>query len=192
MMADSSAERLVGLGDSEATLRVYLANRPPLEPYETLNGLCPLATGDIADIVAKTGNHWRKIFNLYAKLVHALDARRYFRCQLSNCHVSNYQFSSWQALRENCLLQAGSGLALLFSPPSVSVEAVQIVMGKQYAEYLGVKSLYDDWQQYTPDFMISRKGRMIGCPYFDYRQLSNEKLATLVELTKSLQNTSTG
>ncbi len=176
----------VGLGDPEASLRVFLANRPPLAPYDSLDRIHPLAAGEIADIVAKTGNHWRKIFNLYAKLMYALAPGDY---------------ASWQQLRELKLLQPGSDVALLFSapvmPPANAVRhlqsteqdlsgLIQVVMGKQHAESLGVADSCPDWEQITVDFMLSREYRMIGCPYFDYRQLSNEKLATLVELVQSL------
>ena len=68
----TSAANAIGLGVQEAALQVYIANRPPLPEYEMLSKLQPMQPGDIARIAAETGNHWRKIFNVYAKLVFAL------------------------------------------------------------------------------------------------------------------------
>ncbi len=64
----------VGLGTSclQACIRVYIANRPPMEPYEHLENVKALTQGEIQQIAQQTGNHWRKIFNVYAKFLYSL------------------------------------------------------------------------------------------------------------------------
>ncbi|OZG71859.1 hypothetical protein BTA51_19485 [Hahella sp. CCB-MM4] len=191
---DSQISPIAGLGEPEAFLRVYIANRPPLSPYDQLDHLRVLESGEIADIVAKTGNHWRKIFNLYAKLAFFLDSlaakskvgQLPDNGQIGSGQNRRSQDSTWQNYRDHTLLQRGSGQALLFSAPVLSTHAVHIIMGKQHAQSLSVMTWFDDWEIINPDFSVSRQGRMVLCPYFDYRQLSNQKLDLLVQLVTSL------
>ncbi len=162
---------VVGLGDTGASLCVYIANRPPLQRYESLDGLHALAGDEIAYIAAQTGNHWRKIFNCYAKLGYQLEPRG---------------FSRWQDYRDQYLLQAGSGQSLLFSPPQ-PIEGVSIVMGKTYAEQLRGQGMSAQGLVWVDSvFAVSRSQRLIICPYFDYRQLTNARIVQLVSLVKSL------
>ena len=128
-----------------------------------------MGMGDIKTIADQTGNHWRKVFNVYAKLAFQLN---------------NEGYASWQILRDQSLLQPGSPYALLFSEPLINATNdgnLHIVMGKGYATQLGLMDdlVYVDEAQ---QFAISSKQRLILCPYFDYRQLSNAKIDTLVEL----------
>ncbi len=167
----TAGPRVVGLGDVGAPLCVYIANRPPLQCYESLDGLQALAEDEVAYIAAQTGNHWRKIFNCYAKLGYQLDPQG---------------FSRWQDYRDQYLLQAGSGQALLFSPPQPS-EEVSIVMGKSYAEQLRGQGMSVQGLVWVDGvFAISRPQRLIICPYFDYRQLTNARIVQLVSLVESL------
>lgn len=160
--------RLIGLGDANASLRVYAPHRPPLAPYDQLDHLHALAVGELAPLVTATGNHWRKIFNLYAKLLHLLSPRE----------------PSWQDCREQRLLQAGSGTALLFSPPPpINTQGWQLVMGKAYAEALGLHQLMALQSDHGFDWSPSQ--RLILTPYFDYRALSNARLNDLYRLIDS-------
>lgn len=159
----------IGIGDSQASLKVYIANRPPLPEFELLKDLRPLSAGEIAAIVCATGNHWRKIFNLYAKLVFELGGTSQ---------------PSWQGYRDNCLLQADSGQALLFSEPELGQgDTVHIVAGYSHAEAL---DLGDGLEAVGSGFRVDGERRLVISPYFDYRQLSNAKLAELVGLVKAL------
>lgn len=160
----------VGLGDSNARLSVYIANRPPLAEYQTLQTVRAMHAGEIARIAAETGNHWRKIFNVYAKLAFALDDRG---------------FTRWQDLRDQLLLQQDSGYALLFSPPPLKADStgVRLLLGKGYAAELGLAAeliWLDD------SFARHRERDVLVCPYFDYRQLSDEKIRRLAALLKSV------
>ena len=161
----------IGLGCRDYQLAVYIANRPALKAFEELNQLRPLLAGELANVVSATGNHWRKIFNLYAKLAHQL---------------SPQQFDSWQDYRDQQLLKAQSREALLFSQPDLSrSDCVHIVSGKGYGEILcqGLPLLAVD-----PDFQICESRRLIVSPYFDYRQLSNLKLERLCQLVTGLMD----
>ncbi|GGX46014.1 DUF6942 family protein [Saccharospirillum salsuginis] len=159
----------IGLGDPAARIRVHGPNRPPLPDYEHRDTLTPAAPGELETLVAATGNHWRKIINLYAKLVHGLLP----------------EYDRWQDERDNRLLQAGSGTALLFSKPVMPVCALTLVMGKTYALDCGfTESRIPDLVTGADGIRISPSQRLILTPYFDYRQLSNARLDALVTLIK--------
>ena len=159
------------LGNASAAIKIYIENKPPLAPYQTLDYCLALKKGDIAAIAEQTGNHWRKIFNVYAKICFELDSL--------NC-------PTWQQLREGYLLQENSDQCLVFSPPCIVKPPTEltIIMGKTYATTLG---LAQKCHWLTPYFAINESLKLIVCPYFDYRQLSNEKITQLVALIKQLQ-----
>ena len=166
-----------GLGDEKATIIYYIRNRPPLSTYQELSYVMPLQNGDIARICLETGNHWRKIFNVYAKILFEL---------------APANFTTWQHLRDNTLLQKDSCHCLLFSafklPETDStgdkkISKLHIILGKGYAEELG---LSDKCTWLSQDFAINEALGIIICPYFDYRQLSNQKITQLVGLIKQL------
>jgi len=166
-----------GLGDNKPSIAVYIGNRPPLMEFERLSDVVPLKRGDVRDIGLQTGNGWRKVFNVYAKVLFELNA--------NHC-------STWQQLRDDCLLQPGCGHALLFSEfqtePDIDVSAcgvVHIITGRTYAlEHC--KTGHLEWL--NKDFAVNRSQRLIVCPYFDYRQLSNIKILQLVSLVQSFLN----
>lgn len=163
----------IGLGSHNSRINFYIANRPPIDDYPTMNNLRGLASGEIAHIVQHTSNHWRKAFNVYAKL-------------LFDWHVLNNKIDlpgSWQEYRELELFQAHSQTALLFSCPNLNdgENCIHIVAGKTHATNLHLPPLV--WLDSY--FAVNRKHRLIVAPYPDYRQLSNERIAHLIELMKS-------
>lgn len=160
---------ITGLGSKSCSLAVCLANRPPLDEYQTLRGMRAMGPGEIAHIATATGNHWRKIFNVYAKLAFKLDSEGY---------------GSWQALRDQSLLQPGSPYGLLFTaPPVASIpsdsKCIYIVAGKQYAQSLGLAEAAVWIDQH---FAVNHHQRYILSPYFDYRALSDARIDRLVAL----------
>lgn len=167
----------IGLGNQTAWLRVYTCNRPPLPEYESLDELRPAYVGEIPAIINATGNHWRKVFSLFAKLCVAVTPE--------NADLSEY--NTWQVFRDEGLLTRTQPHALLFSEPKLASEeialqdggAVHIIMGKTYADRLGLLSTCH-WVD--PNFAVLAERKIIVAPYFDYRQLSNIKLEKLVEL----------
>lgn len=160
-----------GFGNNNASIYLYIENTPPLEQYQTLNTVKPLASGEIANIAKLTGNHWRKIFNVLAKLVFELE---------------NTSFERWQILRDDALLQNNSNYCLRFDTPAfapLDCNKVHIILGKTYATKLGIA---EQCYWLTPYFAINQNKKIIVCPYFDYRQLSNVKITQLVQLIKPL------
>lgn len=157
-----------GVGDPSARFRVYIGNRPDFAGLATLSNIRPLQNGEIEQISRACGNGWRKVFNVYAKLIYALPG------------VPNRTQPNWQSFRDNCLLQTGCGLSLLFSPPEFGLaNTFHLVMGKHYGLSLG---LPEELEWLDSEFAIVRKHNLVLCPYFDYRQLSNAKIIRLVEL----------
>ena len=186
---------LIGLGDDQVItkkvcINVYIANRPPMSPYDVSSDFQPMMGGEIAAIAQHTGNHWRKVFNVYAKLMYelmqALQGRGLSKAQ----HFSDMLevHKSWQHYRDHQLLQASSGCRLLFSAPQLDADDdIHIIMGKGYAQQLGFNYkppyLVDHEHE---DFACYRESRVILCPYFDYRQLSNIKISALVGIILDL------
>ena len=169
---------LAGFGDATATIRVYIANRPPMAEYADLTSVQPLHSGEIELINRACGNGWRKVFNVYAKLLFALDTKQFAFTQ---------QASSWQQYREQYLLQAASNTALLFSSQDLHADkkAIHIIAGRTHAKALLDAGLPLQLNWLNHEFAIDQHHRVLVCPYFDYRQLNNEKLAQLAGLIKT-------
>lgn len=156
---------MVGVGGAQAQIVVYIGNRPPLQHFAEQKDFRGLVLGEIGEIAKLTGNHWRKIFNCYAKLSFALD---------------DFGYKSWQIYRDQQLLQSHDSRQLLFSAPVLKAnKSVHIVSGKNYFQSLNLP-VSSHW--IDEDFAIAKKERLIVCPYFDYRQLSNQKISRLTEL----------
>jgi hypothetical protein len=165
---------LIGLGSHHSSINFYIANRPPIDDYPHIHELRSLAIGELAHIVKHTSNHWRKAFNVYAKFL-------FDWYQLQNRKDLP---ETWQAYRDLKLFQQHSQEALLFSPPQFSKDSttIHIIAGKTYAASLNLPSLI--WLDSY--FAINTEYRLIVAPYPDYRQLSNERIAQLIELMKAL------
>lgn len=174
---------LSGLGDQYAEFNVYIGNIPTFSEYSSNGGIKPLSAGEIYAIGLACGNGWRKVFNVYAKLLFALNAENI---------VSLQGAKSWQDFREHVLLQNSSNTSLLFLPPQLNnikqqnSNVVHIIMGKTYAKSLTLPHLLT-WLDH--EFAINIHNKLVVCPYFDYRQLSNIKLMRLVKLIKQLRET---
>lgn len=61
--------KMIGLGSHHSSIKFYIANRPPIDDYPVMDELRGLAMGELTHIVKHTSNHWRKVFNVYAKLL---------------------------------------------------------------------------------------------------------------------------
>ncbi|MDU0355248.1 hypothetical protein RS130_16255 [Paraglaciecola aquimarina] len=174
--------KLYGLGEVDAQFKVYIANQPNFQQFSNLTTVQALGRGEIHAIGQACGNGWRKVFNVYSKLLFAL-------CDTQLTHVSQCQ--SWQMYRDQVLLQVGSNTALLFSDPILDAspttktkQDIHVVMGKTYANSLQLASSLH-WLD--KEFAIDQQNKLVVCPYFDYRQLSNIKIMRLVELIKCLK-----
>lgn len=167
--------KIVGFGANNAPIKIYIANRPQLDDYPDLDELRGLAIGEITHITKNTSNHWRKVFNVYAKFLfawHLLKARK----NLPN---------TWQEYREQELFQTHSQAALLFSKPNFesTPKSFHLIAGKTHAANLNLPPLV--WLDSY--FAINESHKLIVTPYADYRQLSNERIARLVEIMQQLK-----
>ena len=177
-MPENAAD-IVGLGNPSGNVRVYIANRPPSNKYQQLHTCEYLVPGEVKRVADETGNHWRKIFNVFAKLLFKLNSQG---------------LSDWRDLRDQQLLQPGCDHCLLFSMPNRVAEVKQypgkgigLVMGKGYAnELIQQGRLPSDIEWLDDHFAVHRQHRMIVCPYFDYRQLSDVRIDRLVSLLQQL------
>lgn len=172
----------IGFGDAGAQFKVYIANRPPMAEYADLQQVQPLQCGEIELINRACGNGWRKVFNVYAKLLFALDATQF---------PFSRQAASWQQFRDQCLLQAASNTALCFGPPELAPDTttIHLIAGRTHAKHLLDQGLAAQLNWLNNEFAIGHYHRLIVCPYFDYRQLNNEKLAFAAQLIKELDET---
>ena len=175
------SSQLIGLGDDSFRVAVYVAKAPPMPYFEILEQLEPVVSGQINSINQHCGNGWRKVFNVYAKVLFALPSEHYSFAK---------QAVSWQAYRDELLLQQHSGTALLFSTPVLteSKNQLHIIAGRTHAKNLiqqGKLNAQFDWLD--DEFAIDKSQNIIVCPYFDYRQLSNIKIARLSELVAQLR-----
>ncbi len=191
----------VGLGgvDKGLNIQVYIANRPPISPYDVLDDCKPMVNTEIAAIGQHTGNHWRKVFNVYAKLMFEFIQRAHGAMPEHpdlKIHFSALKDSAtWQAYRDNHLLQLGSATGLLFTPPNFAcfdsgARTIHIIMGKGYAQQLGFE--YETpylLADHHGDFAFYEQQGLILCPYFDYRQLSNAKISVVVDIMLSMLET---
>ncbi|QFI40254.1 hypothetical protein FR932_09290 [Moritella marina ATCC 15381] len=171
-----------GLGCAEFTLAVYLANTPNMLEYQGISSVNSLVSGEVNAIGQACGNGWRKVFNVYAKLLYALNADHFdFAKKAPN----------WQQYRDGYLLQAGSATALLFSPPKLddNPHTLHIICGRTYAkDLLASGQLQANLIWLDDEFAIDVKNRLIVCPYFDYRQLSNIKIERLSVMLSGIVN----
>ena len=167
---------MIGFGSESATLHVYIDKRPPMEEYANLAHCKALEEGEVAEIARLTGNHWRKILNIYAKLTFSL-------------HKTAHP--TWQLYRDKELLQKCSYHSLRFDLPIFSEEqntGIHIVMGKSYLQSIIKAQPHIVTELYWSDqfFAINERFRLIVCPYFDYRQLSDLKIEQLRTIIRAL------
>lgn len=173
-------KKCIGLGSVNSKINFYIANRPPIDNYPVMQNFRALESGELGYIVKHTGNHWRKVFNVYAKLL-------FDWYQLDNkCLPEN-----WQAYWDLELFQSHSHEALVFSQFGLNkniqtiqtIQTIHIIAGKTYAAILDLPPLV--WLDSY--FAINKHYRLIVAPYPDYRQLSNERIAQLITLMTGLK-----
>ena len=174
----------IGFGCPDFTFAVYLANTPNMPEYQDLTRVTPLVSGEIYNIGQVCGNGWRKVFNVYAKLLYVLNKKAFKLSQLA---------PSWQQYRDDFLLQSGSQTALIFTPPKLdqNSENYHVICGRTYAKHLLEKGQLEanlTWLDH--EFAIDQVNRLIICPYFDYRQLSNIKIERLATMLSNLKKDS--
>lgn len=173
-------QNIIGFGCPDFTFAVYIANRPSMVEYSQLNTLMPMMAGEIESINQACGNGWRKVFNVYAKVLFALSTETF-----------NFQrkAESWQQYRDQWLLQQKSKTALLFSSPQLipGSTIIHIICGRTYAKQLiNTQQLKVNLTWFDNEFAVNKQHQLIVCPYFDYRQLSNQKIERLATMINAL------
>ena len=96
------SEQLIGLGEQAFSVAVYVAKAPPMPYFATLHSVEPVINEQINTINQHCGNGWRKVFNVYAKVLFALPSEHYSFAK---------QAASWQAglnerSQQGCLLNS--------------------------------------------------------------------------------------
>lgn len=178
-MCSMSSER--GLGCNDFNFAVYIANTPPMDEYDNLTEMHPLTSGEIKVIGQACGNGWRKVFNVYAKVLYALPKDHFNYTSLEQ---------TWQQYRDNHLFQKNSHTALLFSPPQLckNHKVLHVICGRTYAKSLiNSGQLHAELIWIDDEFAIDKRNKLVVCPYFDYRQLSNAKIERLATMLMSLK-----
>lgn len=153
-------------------LNVYVAKAPPVWSQGPIIPMRPAVAGELQSIIDENGNGWRKLFSVYAKVVFALASWGLDLTQGQAC---------WQDYQRQRLLQTGSDTALYFGRVVNQPGRIQVIAGRQHA-----RMLEKDWglnlQWLDQAFALCRANRVVVCPFFDYRQLTNEKIARLAAL----------
>lgn len=175
-----------GLGEQSAHFKVFMGNRPNFDFMPSKDKFSALTSGDIYSIGQACGNGWRKVFNVFAKLLYALP---------DSISPIKTHHSCWQDYRDKELLQIESNTALVFAAlhqdiqDSMTSDDITIIMGKTYANTL---NLPDTLNWIDDKFAVDSKFKLIVCPYFDYRQLTNNGLLFLVNILGSLSEAHSG
>jgi hypothetical protein len=150
------------IGSRSPKICLYLDNKPK---FDNRNGQCSLS---VPKLITHNGNHWRKIFTIYAKL-----------CCLA------VEPNAWKLYRDQILLQSDEQIN--FSD-QLNLEAkLHVFSGKSCWKRFNVStkalqkmSVFDDNKVfYCVDEV---HGLLLYTPYFDYRQFPN----TLIEQVRQL------
>lgn len=157
-----------GVGHENPKWILYIANRPELEHFQTLD-FRQLESGEAAEIIKLTSNHWRKVFSIMAKISFALFD--------TDCET-------WQQYRDTKLLTKEGFEAISFSPYKTNdCLPFSIICGFNYADkQVELESLLSHERQNK--ILFSQSERLCVTPYFDWRQLNNEMLSVLTQALK--------
>jgi hypothetical protein len=172
---------LVGVGSSSPRIVLHIANRPPVDGFTAINGEedinRPLQVSEAASIIQQTGNHWRKVFSILAKISFALFD--------TGC-------KTWQEYRDTKLLTEQGFEYICFSSlvdthsqlDLAKYKTVSILCGFSYAQsQLDVLPLIS--HQKFDKLKWSEPHQCLVTPYFDWRQLNNEMLDVVINILKS-------
>lgn len=138
----ASVEHLLGVGGSGVVL--YIENRPIRPKNMPSNELLSIPV-----LIDLNGNHWRKIFTIFAKLMSPDE--------------------NWREYRDRCLLTKNE--AICFTEQRQESAQVHIVSGKSCWESMGFDM--DEFTPLDPQQRLWVRGNILCTPYFDYRQFPN-------------------
>ncbi len=174
-----------GLGCSNARLYLYTPHRPPLGEYTKLTSFRPAQLGECSHIIRETGNHWRKIFSIFAKFTQAL----------------YYPGLTWQAVRDHYLFTESSAVAIVWQNgkanrsshlvnngyPEPVQKTVHLIGGQAFAESFDRKWAAPVTIGEQQKIIVSEEeeGLVVLSPYLDYRQFTNAMIADLLPVLQS-------
>ncbi|SIS43426.1 DUF6942 family protein [Neptunomonas antarctica] len=156
------------LGAVTADIILYTENRPML-PADILYGERLM----IPDLIALNGNHWRKIFTIFAKLVSPSDDWRGYRDGFLLQEKEAIYFGD--ALHE-MLHETRNETGDVIGNTTVKIH---LISGKSTWDRLGVN--LEEFQPLDPQQRLWVKDNMICMPYLDYRQFPN----SLIEIARN-------
>ena len=145
---------------SKMNITLYLPNKPDLLEYTSKRGLSALKSGEVQSIISQTGNHWRKIFSIYAKISFGLN---------------NQVAKTWQEFRDDILLTSKSNTKISFAS-KISKADIHIISGMACVEKFNLDMKH--FKKLDTEGKILYHKNIYLTPYFDYRQFPN----TLIEI----------
>ncbi len=148
-------EQLTKLGSDQASVVLYLINKPVWPQQASLN---------IPALIEKNGNHWRKICTIFSKLVTDADWREYRDQQLLTQRESIF-FTEQLSLRADIHIFCGKESWKRFEQTVTELTKIE--------EYTSV-GLGKITYKKSPTGAL-----FIFTPYFDSRQFSNALIAEL-------------
>jgi hypothetical protein len=176
---------LIGVGASLPRIILHIANRPPVDSFDAVNGEAdinrPLQISEAADIIKQTGNHWRKVFSILAKISFALfdtDCKTWQEYRDTKLLTEQgFEYLCFSSLKQR---NASSSLATNI----IEQTSVSVVCGFAYAEtQLDFPSLIP--HQVFEKLKWSEQDHCLVTPYFDWRQLNNEMLDVAIKIVAS-------
>ena len=141
-------------------LILYIDKKPPLSTYE--DGKI-LERTEMKELMA-SGNHWRKIINIFAKLAFGVNDK--------NCR-------SWQEYRDSELLRDSDTVLVAQGETLLDDEGVHLICGKKKFESMSLGE--GVFRPLDEEGKVRVRGSVFQTPYFDYRQFPNKLIEELLE-----------
>lgn len=160
-------------------INLYIANRPPLPQYSDVASLEKLQEGEVSFIIEQTGNHWRKIFSLLAKISYPINGG------------DLEQIARWQDYRDQVLCTQNGFERIVFGCHHFDEAALMEV---SEADEIHLISGFTHGEQCRlplhmsplgPDEKLWVHKNLILGPYLDYRQFPNALVERLLDYLKS-------
>lgn len=132
------------IGCSFPEIVLYIGNKP-----EFSVDMCSKGVLAVPELILLNGNHWRKIFTIFAKLTSPHD--------------------DWRTYRDDALLHQRE--AICFSGKLVDSATIHLIAGK--ASWVQLALDMEEFQPLDKEQRVWMNGNIICTPYFDYRQFPN-------------------
>lgn len=141
----------------------YLPNRPDYPGFKSKNLISNTKKNTVTNIISKTGNHWRKIFSIMAKISWGLN------------HSGQ---STWQGYRDHLLLSCSKQNLVFENKLLKRKNDIHVITGLQHFECFDLNM--SDFTKLDEDGKILIWGNIYLTPYMDYRQFPNQLIEELI------------